>query len=69
MNTVLGTGQGIVNPYTQLDYLYRQVLEKVFSWGGPDDIFVRFRRVVGCIILSQDALPINDRKICRLQCT
>ena len=60
MNTLLGMGKGTINPYSPLDQLYLQVLESAFSKEHvPDDIFVRFRRVVACIILSQDALPIS----------
>ena len=60
MNTLLGMDKGSVNPYSALDLLYRQVLENALSRERvPDDIFIRFRRVVGCIILSQDALPVS----------
>ena len=60
MDTLLGMGKGTVNPYSPLDQLYLQVLECAFSKEHvSDDIFVRFRRVVGCIILSQDALPVS----------
>ena len=60
MNTLLGMDKGTVNPYSPLDLLYRQVLENALSRENvPDDIFLRFRRVVGCIILSQDALPVS----------
>ena len=59
MNTLLGMDKGTINPYSPLDLLYRQVLENALSTERvPDDIFLRFRRVVGCIILSQDALPV-----------
>ena len=60
MSTLLGMVNGAVNPYSPLDQLYRQVLENALSKERvPDDIFLRFRRVVGCIILSQDALPVS----------
>ena len=60
MDTLLGMGNGIINPYSPLDQLYLQVLESAFPKEHvPDDLFVRFRRVVGCIILSQDALPVS----------
>ena len=60
MNTLLGMDKGTINPYSPLDLLYRQVLENALSRERvPDDIFLRFRRVVGCIILSQDALPVS----------
>ena len=60
MNTLLGMDQGTINPYSPLDLLYRQVLENALSRERvPDDIFLRFRQVVGCIILSQDALPVS----------
>ena len=60
MDILLGMGEGTVNPYSPLDQLYLQVLESAFSKERvPDDIFICFRRVVGCIILSQDALPVS----------
>ena len=60
MNTLLGMDNSAVNPYSPLDLLYHQVLENALSRERvPDDIFLRFRRVVGCIILSQDALPVS----------
>ena len=60
MNTLLGMENGTINPYSPLDLLYDQVLENALSTECvPDDIFLRFRRVVGCIILSQDALPVS----------
>ena len=60
MNTLLRMDKGTVNPYSPLDLLYRQVLENALSKERvPDHIFLRFRRVVGCIILSQDALPVS----------
>ena len=60
MNTLLGMDRGTVNPYSPLDLLYCQVLQNALSRERvPDDIFLRFRRVVGCIILSQDALPVS----------
>ena len=61
MNILLGMGQTTVNPYSPLDQLYLQVLNNAFSSDRvPDDIFLRFRRVVGCIILSQDALHVSS---------
>ena len=60
MNTLLGMDKGTVNPYSPLDLLYRQVLENALSRERvPDDIFLRFRLVIGCIILSQDALSVS----------
>ena len=60
MNTLLGMSKGTINPYSPLDQLYLEVLENAFPKEHvPDDIFVCFRRVVGCIILSQDALPVS----------
>ena len=60
MNTLLGMENGNVNPYSPLDLLYHQVLENaLLRERVPDHIFLRFRRVVGCIILSQDALPVS----------
>ena len=60
MDTLLGMSKGTINPYSPLDQLYLQVLESAFSKEHvPDDIFIRFRRVVGCIILSQDALRVS----------
>ena len=58
MNILLGMDQTTVNAYSPLDKLYLQVLENAFP-PDRDDIFLRFRRVVGCIILSQEALPIS----------
>ena len=60
MNTLLGMDKGTINPYSPIDLLYHQVLENALSRDRvPDDIFIRFKRVVGCIILSQDALPVS----------
>ena len=58
MNILLGMDQTTVSAYSPLDKLYLQVLENALP-PDRDDIFVRFRRVVGCIILSQEALPIS----------
>ena len=58
MNILLGMDQTTVNAYSPLDTLYLQVLENALP-PDRDDIFLRFRRVVGCIILSQEALPIS----------
>ena len=58
MNILLGMDQTTINAYSPLDKLYLQVLENALP-PDRDDIFLRFRRVVGCIILSQDALPIS----------
>ena len=58
MNILLGMDQTAVDAYSPLDKLYLQVLETAFS-RGREDIFLRFRRVVGCIFLSHDALPIS----------
>ena len=58
MSILLGMDQTSVNAYSPLDKLYLQVLENAFS-RDRDDIFLRFRRVVGCVILSQDTLPIS----------
>jgi len=61
MNILLGMGITTVNPYSSLDAIYDQVLEGALSVDRvPDDIFLRFRRVVGCIILSQDALSVSE---------
>ena len=61
MNILLGMGIPTVNPYSTLDGIYHQVLESALSGARvPDDIFLRFRRVVGCIILSQDALSVSE---------
>ncbi len=61
MNILLGMGITTVNPYSPLDDIYHQVLESALSGARvPDDIFLRFRRVVGCIILSQDALSVSE---------
>jgi len=60
MNILLGMDITTVNPYSTLDGIYHQVLESALSGARvPDDIFLRFRRVVGCIILSQDELSIS----------
>ncbi len=59
MNILLGMDITTVNPYSTLDGIYHQVLENALSGARvPDDIFLRFRRVVGCIILCQDALSV-----------
>ena len=61
MNILLGIGITIVNPYSTLDGIYHQVLESALPGARvPDDTFLRFRRVVGCIILPQDALSISE---------
>ena len=61
MNILLGMGMTTVNPYSPLDDIYHQVLESALSGARvPDDIFLRFRRVVGCIILSQDVLSVSE---------
>ena len=61
MNILLGMGLTTINPYSPLDNIYHQVLESALSGAHvPDDIFLHFRRVVGCIILSQDALSISE---------
>ena len=61
MNILLGMGTPTGNPYSTLDGIYHQVLESALSGAHvPDDIFLRFRRVVGCIILSQDALSVSE---------
>ena len=61
MNILLGIGISTVNPYSPLDKMYYRVLERALSGDRvPDDIFLRFRRVVGCIIMSQDALPVSE---------
>ena len=61
MNTLLGMGITTVNPYSPLDRIYDQVLESALSEDRvSEDIFLRFRRVVGWIILSQDALPVSQ---------
>ena len=61
MNILLGMGITTINPYSPLDKIYDQVLESAFSEDRvPDDIFLRFRRVVGCVILSQDALSVSE---------
>ena len=58
MSILLGMDQTTINAYSPLDKLYHQVLENALP-PDRDDIFLRFRRVVGCIILLQDALPIS----------
>ena len=58
MNILLGMDQVPVNPYSSLDRLYREVLENAIT-RDRQDIFLRFRRVVGCIILSQETLPVS----------
>ncbi len=61
MNILLGMGITTVNPYSTIDNIYHHVLESALSGDRvPDDIFLRFRRVVGCIILSQDALTVSE---------
>ena len=61
MNILLGVGTTTINPYSPLDKIYHQVLESALSRDRvPDDIFLRFRRVIGCIILSQDALSVSS---------
>ena len=61
MNILLEMDITTVNPYSTLDGIYSQVLESALSGDRlPDDIFLQFRRVVGCIILSQDALSISQ---------
>ena len=58
MNILLGMDQTTINPYSPLDILYLQVLENALP-RDRDDIFLRFREVVGCILLSQDAIPVS----------
>ena len=58
MNILLGMDRTTINPYSQLDTLYLHVLENALPQ-DRDDIFLRFRRVVGCILLSQDAIPVS----------
>ena len=61
MKILLGMGITTVNPYSTLDGIYHQVLESALSEARVSgDIFLRFRRVVGCIILSQDALSVSE---------
>ena len=61
MDILLGMDEPTANPYSLLDKIYDQVLESALSGDHvPDRIFLRFRRVVGCIILSQDALSISE---------
>ena len=59
MDILLGMDHTTVNAYSPLDKLYLEVLENALS-RDRDDIFIRFRRVVGCIILSQDALAVSE---------
>ena len=60
MNILLGMDKSTINPYSPLDQLYLQVLKSALSRNlVGDEIFLRFRRVVGCIILAQDALPVS----------
>ena len=61
MNILLGMGITTVNPYYTLDGIHHQVLESALPGARvPDDIVLRVRRVVGCIILSQDALSVLE---------
>ena len=61
MNILLGMDKPTANTYSLLDKIYDQVLESALSGDRvPDRIFRRFRRVIGCIILSQDALPVSE---------
>ena len=56
----LGVDKPTASTYYLLDVMYNQVLESALSGArDSDDICRRFRRVVGCIILSQDALPVS----------
>ena len=60
MDILLGMDKPTPTTYSLLDKIYDQVLESALSGDRvPDRIFLRFRRVVGCIILSQDALPVS----------
>ena len=59
MDILLGMDHTTVNAYSPLDKLYLQVLDNALS-RDRDDLFIRFRRVVGCIILSQDELPVSS---------
>jgi len=60
MDILLGMDRTTINPYSTLDQLYLQVLENAWSRDlVGDGIFLRFRRVVGCIILAQDSLPVS----------
>ena len=58
MNILLGMDQTTINAYTTLDTLYHRVLENALP-PNRDDISLRFRQVVGCIILSKDTLPVS----------
>ena len=58
MDILLGMVIPITNPYSPLDKIYDQVLESAVS--GDRAQGDHFRRVVGCIILSQDALSISE---------
>jgi hypothetical protein len=60
MKILLGMDITTINPYSPLDKIYHQVLKSALSGDRvPDDIFLRSRRVVGCIILSKDALSVS----------
>ena len=58
MNILLRMDQTTINPYSSLDTLYLQILENALPQ-DRDDIFLRFREVVGCILLSRDAIPVS----------
>ena len=61
MNILLGMDKPTANTYSPLDKIYDQVLESALSGDRvPDRIFLRFRRVVGCIVLSRDALSVSE---------
>ena len=61
MDILLGMDEPTANAYSPLDKTYERALESALSGDRvPDRIFLRFRRVVGCIILSQDALSVAE---------
>ena len=61
MDTLLRMDEPTAKSYSLLDKIYDQVLESALSGDRvPDRIFLRFRRVVGCIILSKDALSVSE---------
>ena len=60
MNVLLGMSTTTIHPYSLLDGLYLQVLKNALPRGSVgDEIFIRSRRVVGCITLAQDVLSVS----------
>jgi hypothetical protein len=54
--TTRGDGR---SPYEHLDQLYQQVIECAFPQTDTEDIFERFRTVMGAVTLLYDTLTVN----------